>query len=600
MTASPDESALFHIDPAYLGERKLHADDFLLARILENSATCEKQSQRLKLTTRAQLLEDITTRYTDLLTQIKSINLHVPWPYPFLLKTLSDETLKRLAHSAQQQGLVVQADTYLEAIRNPEEKDFLLHQYHQSQLASLKQTLNYLTHEFTHHTAFIYYILMSVLHYNVITTATGVYALSKRSPTSRKDFEVVDAGTAQIVYDAITANAPQHPLIINHEAHQCNDLVTPEHRQQILTTYMAEKRPLGLWLKFPQGDDADLINDFYLMCRDSRKYGLANWCSGTPGKSIAKRFLEQGDCRRFVDNEWITQLGIRYDGINTIAEPPRGMLPSQEIDPAYYAEVDYFLSTHPGGATYLKHTTFAKLYEQYKDLTDFTSLPTEDLLKIALHINAWDGSYNRERNEEKREVFKNILLANKEAIRILLGGHHDVDPTTIAFDESEVNDLTTIYVWSTLATTHYDHLKIISWGVTLTGEGTFSAPVLTTIEGSLKTGEANHIATPLLIHIEGDLDAGKAISFVAPQLTTIKWDCIVWNTTDFLAPELTTVGCYLFARHVTHFSTPKLISVGGDLHAPEVISFSAPLLTHVGGEFHIPKVTMRDAPLLHT
>lgn len=600
MTAHIEENSVFHIDPTYLGDDKLRADDFLLARILGNSAQCEKQSQRLELKTRAQLLEDITTRYTDLLAQIKSINLQVPWPYPFLLKTLSDETLKRLAQSAQSHGMVLQADTYLEAIRNPDEKDFLLNQYHQSQLASLKQTLNYLMHEFTHHTPFIYYILMSVLHYNVITTAEWVYALSKRSPTSRKDFEVVDAGTAQIVYDAITENAPQHPLIINHEAHQCNDLVTPEHRQEILNTYMAEKRPLGMWLKFPQGSDEKVINDFYLMCRDSRKYGLANWCSGTPGKSIAKRFLEQGDCRRFVDNEWITQLGIRYEGIASIAEPPRGMLPSQEIAPAYYSEVDYFLSTHPGWTKYLKHTTFAKLYEQYKDLTDFSSLPTEDLLKIALHINAGDGSYNRERNEEKRALFKNILLANKEAIRILLGRHHDVDPTTIAFDESEVNDLTTIYVWSTLATTHYDHLKIISWGVSLLGEGTFSAPLLTIIEWFFQTGSASEIITPLLTTVEGDLDAGKAITFVAPQLTSVSGDLIVWNTTDFLAPQLTTVGCYLFARHVTHFSAPKLTSVGGDLHAPEVVSFFAPLLSHVSGDFLVPKVKIRDTPLLNS
>lgn len=78
MTAPIEEASVFHIDPAYLGDDKLRADDFLLARILGNSAQCEKQSQRLKLKTRTQLLEDITTRYTDLLAQIKSINLHVP------------------------------------------------------------------------------------------------------------------------------------------------------------------------------------------------------------------------------------------------------------------------------------------------------------------------------------------------------------------------------------------------------------------------------------------------------------------------------------------------------------------------------------------
>jgi hypothetical protein len=242
--------------------------------------------------------------------------------------------------------MVTQADTYLEAIRNPEEKEFLLHQYHQSQLASLKQTLNYLTHEFAHSVPFIYYMLLCVLHYNVITTAEGVYALSKRSPTAWKDFEVLDAGTAQLVYDAIQQNLPQHPLIINHEAHQCNDLVTPEHRAHILATYAVDKRPLGTRLKFPKGQDPDVINDFYLMCRDSRKYGLSNWCSGTPGKSIAKRFLELGDCWRFVDENGITQLGMRYDG-RTIAEPPRGMLPDQEVDPRYHGEVLYFLNTYP-------------------------------------------------------------------------------------------------------------------------------------------------------------------------------------------------------------------------------------------------------------
>lgn len=78
MTALPEESAQFHIDPTYLGENKLHADDFLLARILANSHDLEKQSQRLLFTTRAQLLEDIDTRYTTLLAQIKSINLSSP------------------------------------------------------------------------------------------------------------------------------------------------------------------------------------------------------------------------------------------------------------------------------------------------------------------------------------------------------------------------------------------------------------------------------------------------------------------------------------------------------------------------------------------
>lgn len=38
---------------------------------------------------------------------------------------------------------------------------------------------------------------------------------------------------------------------------------------------------------------------------------------------------------------------MRYDG-NNIAEPPRGMLADQEVDPRYHAEVAYFLRTYPG------------------------------------------------------------------------------------------------------------------------------------------------------------------------------------------------------------------------------------------------------------
>lgn len=65
---------------------------------------------------------------------------------------------------------------------------------------------------------------------------------------------------------------------------------------------------------------------------------------------------------------------------------------------------------------------------------------------MSLNFNAGDGSYNKERSDEKRIALKQILQANRERVRILLGKQHNVDPTTIAFGQKEIDTHTRIYL----------------------------------------------------------------------------------------------------------------------------------------------------------
>jgi hypothetical protein len=330
------------------------------------------------------------------------------------------------------------------------------------------------------------------------------------------------------------------------------------------------------WVKYPQSEDyEDAAALSQAVCN-------TGWCTGQT--HTAQGQLRDGDFWVYFDTG---RPKIALRTINgRLAEPPRGTLDGQRLEPEYQEIAGKFLADTDnvtGGKEFLDGQAKMAAFREFKK--------TGDIKPLRKHL-----------------IYKISSVGVIEDVRFIepavLSGYKAQSSYFVTDEEYSGKTISSKFPYSLSVMAPNLSVTLKEVGGDFYAEKLIEAPMLAKVGGDFlarKLIEAPMLAkvggmftarelieAPMLAKVGGDFFAEKLIE--APMLTEVGGAFFADDLTK--APMLTKVSVYFYAGKL--IEAPMLAKVGGMFNARELIE--APMLTEVGGVFDAAKLT--EAPML--